>query len=88
MPFNKCFDYIHVVVIRISQTMSSTSEVYPDFVYKVRLHPFLHQVSGSNFMFKFDSSTLCKPLVEKEYSFYKLLPNSLKEFTPKYKGGC
>lgn len=55
---------------------------------KVRLHPFLHQVSGSTLMFKFDNGTICKPLLPKEYHFYKFLPDSLKEFTARYKGKC
>ena len=52
----------------------------------VRLHPFLHQVSGSTLMFKFDNHTICKPLLPKEYHFYKYLPDSLREFTARYKG--
>lgn len=52
----------------------------------VRLHPFLHQVSGSTLMFKFDNYTICKPLLPKEYHFYKFLPESLREFTARYKG--
>lgn len=53
---------------------------------RVRLHPFLHQVSGSSVMFKFDGNTVCKPLLPKEYNFYKFLPESLREFTAEYKG--
>lgn len=52
----------------------------------VRLYPFLHQVSGSSLMFMFDQHTICKPLVPKEYDFYKRLPEGLKSFTAEYKG--
>lgn len=53
---------------------------------RVHLHPFLHQVGGSTLMFKFDADTICKPLLPKEYNFYKVVPESLKQFTARYKG--
>ncbi|XP_067935468.1 inositol hexakisphosphate kinase 2-like [Watersipora subatra] len=53
---------------------------------RVRLHPFLHQVSGSSLMFNFDNSTICKPLLTKEHHFYNYLPETLREFTAEYKG--
>ena len=33
-----------------------------------------------------DKSTLCKPLVQRELSFYLNIPHELKGFVPKYKG--
>ena len=33
-----------------------------------------------------DQSTLCKPLVQRELSFYLNIPQELKGFVPKYKG--
>ena len=33
-----------------------------------------------------DKSTLCKPLVQRELSFYLNIPQELKGFVPKYKG--
>ncbi len=44
----------------------------------VALEPFLHQVGGHFPMVTLDDDTVCKPLNEREYKFYKTLPNLLK----------
>ncbi|CAG2165985.1 unnamed protein product [Oppiella nova] len=50
------------------------------------LHPFDHQVGGHTQLMLLDKSTLCKPLVQRELSFYLNIPHELKGFVPKYKG--
>ncbi|XP_064626266.1 inositol hexakisphosphate kinase 1-like [Lineus longissimus] len=52
----------------------------------VCLEPFVHQVGGSSHMFSYDSTTVCKPLNEREYHFYQTVPECLKEFMPDFKG--
>ena len=54
----------------------------------VPLEPFMHQVSGHSHMFVYDSTTVCKPLYEREYDFYSTLPKKLLEFTPEFRGEC
>ena len=53
---------------------------------KVRLHPFLNQVSGSTLMFEFNDRIICKPLLTAEYSFYSSLPDRMVRFTAEFKG--
>ncbi|KAH9498483.1 Inositol hexakisphosphate kinase 1 [Bulinus truncatus] len=50
------------------------------------LAPFDHQVAGQSSMLKYDSTTVCKPLIAREHFVYKTLPEELKEFTPEYRG--
>ncbi|XP_074640766.1 inositol hexakisphosphate kinase 1-like [Tubulanus polymorphus] len=52
----------------------------------VNLVPFVHQVGGTNYMFKYDSTTVCKPLVPREHLYYQTMPECLMEFTPEYRG--
>ncbi len=44
------------------------------------------QVGGHTQLMLLDKSTLCKPLVQRELSFYLNIPHELKGFVPKYKG--
>ncbi|KAK3091578.1 hypothetical protein FSP39_020924 [Pinctada imbricata] len=52
----------------------------------VYLQPFVHQVGGHTSMMRFDETTLCKPLINREQSFYHNIPQSLKEFTAEFRG--
>lgn len=52
----------------------------------VRLLPYKHQVSGHHRVMLFDSETICKPLMTKEYAFYKAVPQDIARFVPKLKG--
>ena len=37
-------------------------------------------------MFVLDSATVCKPLIGREYKFYRALPPEMKAFTPEFRG--
>jgi hypothetical protein len=37
-------------------------------------------------MFRFNESTICKPLIPREHNFYLNMPPALLEFTPEYHG--
>lgn len=37
-------------------------------------------------MLRYDETTVCKPLVSQELSFYESLPLAMRQFTPQYKG--
>ncbi|CAL1529554.1 unnamed protein product [Lymnaea stagnalis] len=50
------------------------------------LAPFDHQVAGQSSMLRYDTTTVCKPLIAREHFVYQTLPEELKEFTPEYRG--
>eukprot|EP00794_Sanderia_malayensis_P000528 gene528-1181_t len=52
----------------------------------VRLRPYENQVSGHHRVMLYDNETICKPVMAKEYNFYKSTPTELERFIPKYKG--
>ncbi|XP_069111627.1 inositol hexakisphosphate kinase 2-like [Argopecten irradians] len=52
----------------------------------VEIKPFVHQVGGHTCMFEITEETICKPYQEREFQFYRNLPENMKEFTPYYKG--
>ena len=52
----------------------------------VRLFPYNHQVSGHHRVMLFNDSTICKPLMSKEYDFYKSVPPNIIRFVPNLKG--
>ena len=52
----------------------------------VMLEPFIHQVGGHSCVLRFGEQTICKPLIPREYQFYKSLPPEIRKFTPQYKG--
>ena len=52
----------------------------------VRLLPYKHQVSGHHRVMLLDDETICKPLMKKEYAFYKSTPANIARFVPKLKG--
>ncbi|XP_030212521.1 inositol hexakisphosphate kinase 2 [Gadus morhua] len=52
----------------------------------VMLEPFIHQVGGHSCVLRFGEQTICKPLIPREYQFYKSLPPPMREFTPQYRG--
>ena len=54
----------------------------------VQLQPFIHQVGGHTSMLQYDSTTLCKPCIPREQSFYNDMPNALKQFAPEFRGTC
>jgi len=52
----------------------------------IRLFPYRHQVSGHHRVMLFNSETICKPLMIKEYDFYRSVPEAIKRFVPKLHG--
>ncbi|CAF0768993.1 unnamed protein product [Adineta ricciae] len=52
----------------------------------IQLSPFSHQVGGHSTMFQYDKNTLCKVLDPPELYFYQSMPESLKKFTPEFRG--
>lgn len=50
------------------------------------LETFSHQVGGRSLILTYDRNTVCKPLNPQELRFYLDLPESLRPFTPHYKG--
>ena len=44
------------------------------------------QVGGHTQFLQLDQSTVCKPLIPRELSFYLNAPPEVRSFTPKYKG--
>ena len=52
----------------------------------VRLVPFENQVSGHHRVMLLDAETICKPLMLKEFEFYRNMPEQLAPFTPTLKG--
>ena len=53
---------------------------------RVRLIPYENQVSGHHKVMLFDESTICKPVIAKEFEFYKSFPPILRKFIPEIKG--
>ena len=51
----------------------------------ITLEPFIHQVGGRSTILVFDQ-TICKPINERELTFYKTIPQELKPFVPEYRG--
>jgi len=50
------------------------------------LQPFFHQVGGHTQFLQLDQSTVCKPLIPRELSFYLNAPPEIQSFIPHYKG--
>ncbi|XP_057378411.1 inositol hexakisphosphate kinase 1-like [Daphnia carinata] len=50
------------------------------------MRPFCHQVGGHTQFLQLDQSTVCKPLIPRELSFYLNAPADICTFTPKCKG--
>ncbi|XP_042215524.1 inositol hexakisphosphate kinase 3-like isoform X1 [Homarus americanus] len=67
-------------------TMNHDSD--KDDLIQVRCHlePLVHQVSGHSSMFVLDDVTVCKPLIGREYRFYRTLPQEMKKYTPEFHG--
>jgi inositol-hexakisphosphate kinase len=59
-----------------------------DQIESTSLQPFVHQVGGHSNMFTYEGNTICKPLFEKEYEFYRTMPEEIKPFAPICKGTC
>lgn len=57
-----------------------------DRAARVRLVQYENQVSGHHRVMLFDDCTICKPVMEREYAFYKSVPLKLQRFVPKFKG--
>ncbi|CAF3298367.1 unnamed protein product [Rotaria socialis] len=51
-----------------------------------QLSPFIHQVGGHSSMFQYDKNTICKILAPSELDFYQSMPESLKNYTSKFRG--
>ncbi|ELU06458.1 hypothetical protein CAPTEDRAFT_164378 [Capitella teleta] len=52
----------------------------------VRLEPFAHQVGGHACMLRYDDTSVCKPLINREKHFYQIMPQELRAFTPQFRG--
>lgn len=52
----------------------------------IQLSPFFHQVGGHSSMFLYDKTTICKLHEISEMKFYQSMPESLKKFTPEFRG--
>lgn len=52
----------------------------------VLLEPFVHQVGGHSCVLRFNDTTICKPLIQREHQFYETLPTEMRKFTPQYEG--
>ncbi|XP_076041441.1 inositol hexakisphosphate kinase 3-like isoform X2 [Oratosquilla oratoria] len=52
----------------------------------IQLEPLMHQVGGHSSMFVLDDVTVCKPLIGREYRFYRTLPVDMKRYTPEFRG--
>ncbi|KAL7646501.1 UNVERIFIED_CONTAM: hypothetical protein RMT77_001751 [Armadillidium vulgare] len=63
-------------------TMNNT----PDQEDLIQLEPLVHQVGGHSSMFVLDDVTVCKPLIGREYQFYRTLPPEMKRYTPEFRG--
>lgn len=50
------------------------------------LETFSHQVGGRSLILTYDRNTVCKPLNLQELRFYLDIPDSLRPFTPLFKG--
>lgn len=46
----------------------------------------LEKVGGHTQFLQLDKSTVCKPLIPRELSFYLNAPSEIRTFTPQYKG--
>lgn len=51
----------------------------------ITLEPFIHQVGGRSTILVFDQ-TVCKPVDQRELTFYQTLPSELKPFVPEFRG--
>jgi len=72
-----------------THTISSSSTNNPALllVEPVTLEPFSHQVGGHSSVLRFDATTVCKPLIQREKKFYESkLPTELKPFVPQFRG--
>ena len=47
---------------------------------------FLLKVGGHSSLFQYDKGTICKVLELAELDFYQSMPDSLKKFTPEFRG--
>ncbi|CAF1474667.1 unnamed protein product [Rotaria magnacalcarata] len=52
----------------------------------IQLSPYFHQVGGHSSMFQYGKDTVCKVLESSELEFYESMPDSLKKFTPEFRG--
>lgn len=50
------------------------------------LEPFVHQVGGHSCMLRYDDTSVCKPLINREHHFYQIMPHDLRQFTPQFRG--
>lgn len=64
-------------------TMNNDAADHEDLI---QLEPLVHQVGGHSSMFVLDDVTVCKPLINREYRFYRTLPGEVKRYTPEYRG--
>ncbi|XP_078465825.1 inositol hexakisphosphate kinase 2-like isoform X1 [Lampetra planeri] len=50
------------------------------------LQPFAHLVGGHACVLRFNDTTICKPLLQREHQVYESLPPDIACFAPQYKG--
>ncbi|KXJ28260.1 Inositol hexakisphosphate kinase 3 [Exaiptasia diaphana] len=68
----------------LTESLVSNSEVSTS--EETVLETFSHQVGGRSLILTYNRNTVCKPLNPQELRFYLDLPESLRPFTPHYKG--
>lgn len=73
-------------ILQITSAKNAPSELGKRQRRRVPLEPFVHQVGGHFPMACLAQATLCKPLNEREYKFYKSMTRSLVPFVPRFEG--
>ncbi len=53
---------------------------------KILVFFFFEKVGGHSSIFQYDKDTICKVLESPELDFYQSMPDSLKKFTPEFRG--
>ena len=66
--------------------MAQARALKEEGVEAIRLEPVVHQVGGHSSMLQFNDTTVCKPLINREYNFYETMPPEMKDFTPQCRG--
>ncbi|XP_064626657.1 inositol hexakisphosphate kinase 2-like [Lineus longissimus] len=68
--------------VRLSDASYHESGMSDDSGSTCLMQPFVHQVGGHSNMFTYEGNTVCKPLFEKEYNFYRQMPEEMRPFAP------
>jgi inositol-hexakisphosphate kinase len=80
---NEC-EYNQQTCIQLSPFFHQVKNDF--FNYNFTLCFFPPKVGGHSSMFQYDKDTICKILELHELDFYHSMPDSLKKFTPEFRG--